>query len=81
MEKVFGKNYFTESNLILSGTHTHSSPGGFLMDVMLDFPNLGFVRETFDALVTGIVNVSVICITIFFYISQNLKTKETKITN
>ncbi|CAG9858927.1 unnamed protein product [Phyllotreta striolata] len=48
-------NTYTADNLVLSGTHTHSSPGGFLMDVMLDIPNFGFVRETFDALVAGIV--------------------------
>lgn len=28
------------------------------MDVMLDVPNLGFLDETFNALVTGITNVS-----------------------
>lgn len=58
LEKRFDKGYFTESNLILSGTHTHSGPGGFLMDVILDFTNMGFAKETFDALVNGIVRVS-----------------------
>ncbi|XP_064213868.1 neutral ceramidase isoform X2 [Tribolium castaneum] len=48
------KDVYTESNLILSGTHTHSAPGGFLMDFMYDIPSLGFVKETFDALVDGI---------------------------
>nr|XP_023018453.1 neutral ceramidase [Leptinotarsa decemlineata] len=46
---------YTIDNLILSGTHTHSAPGGFMQDVMLDVPNMGFVQETFDALVSGIV--------------------------
>nr|CAI5853835.1 unnamed protein product [Callosobruchus analis] len=46
---------FTFSNFILSGTHTHSAPGGYLMDVMYDLPNFGFIQETFEALVEGIV--------------------------
>ena len=48
---------YTESNLILSGTHTHSAPGGYLMEFMYDLPCLGFVKETFDALVEGITTV------------------------
>ncbi|KAJ8978006.1 hypothetical protein NQ317_004551 [Molorchus minor] len=47
-------NTYTTNNLILSGTHTHGTPGGFLMDVMLDLPNFGFVEDTFDALIDGI---------------------------
>lgn len=39
---------------MISGTHTHSSPGGFMMDVLFDISTLGFVKETFDALVNGI---------------------------
>ncbi|XP_057661283.1 neutral ceramidase [Diorhabda carinulata] len=46
---------FTLQNTIISGSHTHSTPGGWLKDVMYDFPNLGFVQESFDALVDGIV--------------------------
>ncbi|CAH2009711.1 unnamed protein product [Acanthoscelides obtectus] len=56
--KKLSKNYgdtYTFSNFILSGTHTHSAPGGFLMNVMYDLPNLGFIQETFEALVNGIV--------------------------
>jgi neutral ceramidase len=45
---------YTEKNLVLSGTHSHSTPGGFLMDLMLDIPCLGFVQESFDSLVDGI---------------------------
>ncbi|XP_044261927.1 neutral ceramidase-like [Tribolium madens] len=48
------KDTYTESNLILSGTHTHSAPGGFLMDFLYDIPSLGYVKETFEALVDGI---------------------------
>ncbi|KAJ3641677.1 hypothetical protein Zmor_028161 [Zophobas morio] len=53
LNKMYNSTY-TESNLILSGTHTHSAPGGYLMEFMYDLPCLGFVKETFDALVEGI---------------------------
>jgi neutral ceramidase len=49
---------YTEKNLVLSGTHSHSTPGGFLMDLMLDIPCLGFVQESFDSLVDGITQVN-----------------------
>ncbi|XP_019871474.2 neutral ceramidase isoform X2 [Aethina tumida] len=54
LREKYGEMY-TENNLILSGTHTHGTPGGFLMDLMFDLPNLGFSHETFNALVEGIV--------------------------
>lgn len=39
---------------MISGTHTHSSPGGYLMHFLFDVSILGFVPETFEALVKGI---------------------------
>lgn len=45
---------YTDKNVITSGTHTHSGPGGWLMDLMYDIPNLGFVPESFNALVEGL---------------------------
>ncbi|RZC32111.1 neutral ceramidase [Asbolus verrucosus] len=53
LSKVYNNTY-TESNLVLSGTHTHGTPGGFLMDFMYDIPSYGFVKDTFEALVCGI---------------------------
>ncbi|XP_054266044.1 neutral ceramidase isoform X2 [Macrosteles quadrilineatus] len=53
-----GKRYgslYTEENVMLSGTHTHSAPGGFLMNMLFDLTTLGFVYETFNALASGIV--------------------------
>lgn len=43
---------------MISGTHTHSTPGGFMLDVLFDLTTYGFVRESFDALVNGITKVS-----------------------
>ncbi|XP_052755048.1 neutral ceramidase isoform X2 [Galleria mellonella] len=53
LKKRYGDLY-TEDNVIISGTHTHSTPGGFLMDFLFDLPILGFVKETFIAYVIGI---------------------------
>ncbi|KAK9871121.1 hypothetical protein WA026_011405 [Henosepilachna vigintioctopunctata] len=53
LKKKFGDTYGF-NNVILSGTHTHSTPGGFMMDLMYDFPDKGFVSESFMALSDGI---------------------------
>ena len=49
---------YTEQNVAISGTHTHSGPGGYLQYVLYDITSLGFVRQSFDALVFGIVEVN-----------------------
>lgn len=51
-------NLYTFDNFVLSGTHTHSAPGGFLTHLLYGLSTLGFVHETFDAYVDGIYNVS-----------------------
>lgn len=43
---------------MISGTHTHSAPGGFMLDMLFDLTTFGFIRESFDAVVNGITNVS-----------------------
>ncbi|KAL0831611.1 hypothetical protein ABMA28_002389 [Loxostege sticticalis] len=53
LQKRYGDLY-NDQNVILSGTHTHSTPGGFLIDFLFDLPILGFVRETFVAYIAGI---------------------------
>lgn len=59
-------------NVALSGTHTHAAPGGFNEYTMYDIPNLGFVKETHRALISGIFNVS-------FVLFLILKIKESKV--
>ncbi|XP_026489461.2 neutral ceramidase [Vanessa tameamea] len=54
LQKRYGDLY-NEGNVILSGTHTHSTPGGFLLDFLFDLPILGFVKETYVAYITGII--------------------------
>ncbi|CAG4949482.1 unnamed protein product [Colias eurytheme] len=53
LQKRYGDIY-SEQNVIISGTHTHSTPGGFLLDFLFDLPILGFVKETYVAYITGI---------------------------
>ncbi|XP_031838351.1 neutral ceramidase [Nomia melanderi] len=53
LQTQFGSMY-TEKNVMISGTHTHSAPGGFMQDMLFDLTTFGFVKETFDAMVAGI---------------------------
>lgn len=45
---------YTENNVAISGIHTHSGPGGYLQYVVYIVTSLGFIRQSFDALVDGI---------------------------
>lgn len=69
LKQKFGDLY-TEENVMISGTHTHSSPGGFMMDVLFDLTIFGFVKQTFLALVNGITNVSFSYSKIHFFSSK-----------
>ena len=54
LQAQFGDLYNTD-NVILSGTHTHSGPAGFFQYVLFEVTSLGFVKESLDAVVDGIV--------------------------
>uniref|UniRef100_A0A7N0TGM2 Neutral ceramidase n=2 Tax=Kalanchoe fedtschenkoi TaxID=63787 RepID=A0A7N0TGM2_KALFE len=45
---------YTEKNVAISGIHTHAGPGGYLQYVVYIVTSLGFVRQSFEALVDGI---------------------------
>lgn len=50
----FGDVY-NEENVAISGTHTHAGPGGYLQTyVIYSITSLGFVQQSFDAIVTAI---------------------------
>jgi neutral ceramidase len=54
LKQTFGELY-TEQNVVLSATHTHSAPGGFFKTQLLNlFTGMGFSRANFDAIVNGI---------------------------
>ena len=48
-------NLYTYDNVILSGTHTHSGPAGYFQYVLFEITSLGFVKESLDVTVDGIV--------------------------
>ncbi|QRW25286.1 hypothetical protein RhiXN_07235 [Rhizoctonia solani] len=52
-------NYFfrlyTEANVALVGTHSHAGVGGFLNNLLPTLTSLGFVKQTYDAIVNGTV--------------------------
>lgn len=52
------KGLYHEGNVLLSATHTHSAPGGFLQYVLYIVTTQGFIRQSFEAIVIGILNVS-----------------------
>lgn len=45
---------YTEDNVLLSATHTHSGPGGYSHYTTYDLSVLGFIEENFNAIVNGI---------------------------
>ncbi|KAK2997938.1 hypothetical protein RJ639_025713 [Escallonia herrerae] len=53
LKKRYGKVY-NEDNVAISGTHTHAGPGGYLQYVVYSVTSLGFVQQSFDAIVTAI---------------------------
>ncbi|CAG8677187.1 13662_t:CDS:2 [Acaulospora colombiana] len=50
---------YNEDNIGLVGTHQHAGVGGFLENLLPQLTSLGFVRETFDAIVAGTVKAAV----------------------
>lgn len=51
---------YTGKNVVLSGTHTHSGPAGFMQYLLFDITSKGWVQQSFDSLVDGILLVSLI---------------------
>lgn len=48
-------NKFTEKNVMMSATHTHSGPGGYLQYFLFTVLSQGFNRQSMDAIVDGII--------------------------
>ncbi|CAF1217065.1 unnamed protein product, partial [Didymodactylos carnosus] len=54
LQKLY-QNLYTLKNVLLSGTHTHSTPGGTGGTVLVDITTFGFVKENWEACVAGVV--------------------------
>lgn len=54
LQSQYGDLY-TDKNVIISGTHTHSTPGGLGGTILVDITTFGFLQHNFDAACNGIV--------------------------
>jgi neutral ceramidase len=50
----FGDDRYTDANVTLSATHTHSGPAGYTHELLYNIPSLGHNKATYDAIVDGI---------------------------
>ena len=48
LNKEFGNSTFRNDNLVLSATHTHSGPAGYMEYIMYSISSFGFVEECFQ---------------------------------
>ncbi|ORX89074.1 Neutral/alkaline nonlysosomal ceramidase [Basidiobolus meristosporus CBS 931.73] len=55
LKQLYGDLY-NDNNVALTGTHTHSGPGGWHQYVLYQFTNLGFIEDATRPVVNGIVN-------------------------
>lgn len=55
LQSIFGNNLYTVDNVLLSGTHTHSGPGGYSHYALYNLTILGFDKQNFECIVNGMV--------------------------
>jgi neutral ceramidase len=55
LKAIFGNNLYTIDNVLLSGTHTHSGPGGYSHYGLFNLSILGFDKQNFECIVSGMV--------------------------
>lgn len=48
------RDYYSDKNILLSATHTHSGPGGYSHHFIYNLTTKGFIPQNFDAIVEGI---------------------------
>ncbi|XP_015929598.2 neutral ceramidase [Parasteatoda tepidariorum] len=53
LQKKYG-NLYTDKNVCISSTHTHSGPGGFFQYALYIITSQGFIRQTYDCMIDGI---------------------------
>lgn len=54
VQQKLGADQYSFENIMLSGTHTHSGPGGYSTETLYDITSLGFVKKNFDTIVQGL---------------------------
>lgn len=49
---------YSADNVMLTASHTHGSAGGFMQYFLYHITSWGFVKQSFDALLDGVMEVS-----------------------
>ena len=55
LKGLYGNDLYTIENVLLSGTHTHSGPGGYSHYALYNLSILGFDKQNFECIVNGMV--------------------------
>ena len=55
LKAIYGNDLYTIENVLLSGTHTHSGPGGYSHFALFNLSILGFDKQNFECIVNGMV--------------------------
>lgn len=55
LKDIYGNDLYTFDNVLLSGTHTHSGPGGYSHYALYNLSILGFDKQNFECIVNGMV--------------------------
>ena len=55
LKAIYGNDVYTIDNVLLSGTHTHSGPGGYSHYGLFNLSILGFDKQNFECIVNGMV--------------------------
>ena len=55
LRKIFDTSEYKSENILISGTHTHSGPGGYSHYPLYNLAILGFDKQNFQCIVNGIV--------------------------
>ncbi|MFI5406483.1 MAG: neutral/alkaline non-lysosomal ceramidase N-terminal domain-containing protein, partial [Nitrososphaerales archaeon] len=51
LKSIYGNDFYTIDNVLLSGTHTHSGPGGYSHYGLFNLSILGFDKQNFECIV------------------------------
>jgi neutral ceramidase len=55
LKAIYRNDLYTIENVLLSGTHTHSGPGGYSHYALFNLSILGFDKQNFECIVNGMV--------------------------
>ncbi len=54
LQALYG-NLYTDENILLAATHTHSGPGGFSHHTLYNITSHGLIKQNYEVIVNGIV--------------------------